>query len=162
MIDPGQLRELIVRPTLQHIGLHSAAAEDLLIGTAAAESHLGQHIAQVGGGPALGVWQVEPATHSDVWLNWLRFRPDDAQTVRRMVAQCWWLDAQNRPHHNALVSDLTYCCAIARLVYRRARDPLPKAGDWMALAGYWVKNYNRGGKGTEGKFLEAIGACKVA
>lgn len=34
MIDPDSFRRLVVRPTLEALGLHSPAAESLLLGTA--------------------------------------------------------------------------------------------------------------------------------
>ena len=43
-------------------------------GTAAVESRMGTYLRQIGG-PALGIWQVEPATHLDCWDNWLDYRP---------------------------------------------------------------------------------------
>ena len=53
-IDKDQLRELIIRPTLEELDLWSPEAEDLLMGTAAVESNLGQISASVnlvGGSP---------------------------------------------------------------------------------------------------------------
>lgn len=161
MFDHTQFREVVVRPTLSTIGLYSMAAEDLIVGTCAAESRLGTYIKQVGTGPALGVMQVEPATHDDCWASWLRFRSNEQELMRQMVAPCWWSSEHNRPRAIAMVYSLDYSVAIARIVYRRAKPPLPKSGDWQAMAAYWVQFYNRGGAGTEAHFLDACETCGV-
>jgi hypothetical protein len=74
MIDPRQFRALIVRPALESINLWSQQAEDLVMGTAAQESRL-IYLRQLGNGPALGLFQMEPATHNDIWVNFLRWKP---------------------------------------------------------------------------------------
>lgn len=47
------------------MGLHSMAAEQLLLGTAIQESHL-KYRRQIGG-PALGYFQVGTNTQDDIW-----------------------------------------------------------------------------------------------
>jgi len=61
-LDAGQLRMYVVRPVLRVMSAWSQPAEDLVMGTAAQESRL-TYLRQLGGGPALGLWQMEPATH---------------------------------------------------------------------------------------------------
>lgn len=56
-----QFRIEIVRPALVTIDLYSDAAENLVMGTAAQESHL-DYVKQSGNGPALSLFQMEPAT----------------------------------------------------------------------------------------------------
>ena len=53
----------------------STAAEELVLGTAIVESSL-IYISQHGAGPALGLWQVEPATHDDLYANYLSYRQE--------------------------------------------------------------------------------------
>lgn len=67
----SQFYELVLRPTLQHLAPlipYSVAAEALVLATAVAESRL-DALRQMGGGPALGVHQMEPTTHNDIWDN---------------------------------------------------------------------------------------------
>lgn len=149
MIDPLQFRALIVRPALQALELHSPAAENLVMGTAAQESRL-QFLHQLGGGPALGVFQMEPATHSDIWTNYLRHRP-------RMVDKV--LDAieydGRRPGAWRMVHDLRYAAIMCRLHYRRVPEKLPDAYDIEALAVYWKRYYNTAqGRGTVDEFMQ--------
>ena len=72
-INTKHLRLYIIRPTLQKINLWSEAAENLLLGTAAQESLLGTYLKQNGNGPALGIYQMEPNTHKDIWIHYLNY-----------------------------------------------------------------------------------------
>ena len=164
MIDADHLRREIVAPALRHIGMWSEAAENLLLGTAAVESRMGTYLRQVGGGPALGIWQVEPATHLDCWDNWLDYRPDAARLVLDLVPRIYRLpdDSPMSVDPQALASCPLYCCAIARIKYRRAPEPLPAAGDWAGLQLYHKQNYNSAlGKTRIGDFLAACQSCGV-
>ncbi|MBF0148367.1 MAG: hypothetical protein HQL85_19610 [Magnetococcales bacterium] len=72
-LNPHQLLEFVIRPALQRLGLWSEEAEQLVVGTGIQESGL-RHLRQIGGGPGLGIWQMEPKTHADIWDNFLHFR----------------------------------------------------------------------------------------
>lgn len=141
MIDPVQFRELVVRPTLDSLGLWSPSAEALVLGTAIHESRL-TYLRQNGGGPALGLYQIEPATHADLYRNYLDLRPEFKERARRWLAS--WPDP-----HSQLATNLAYATAICRLLYHRVPALLPAAGDIDALAAYWKAHYNTpAGKGT--------------
>jgi len=137
-INPSQLRELIIRPVLQSIGLHSPAAEDLLCMTAAWESNCGEYVAQVGG-PALGIFQMEPATLQDLGDNWLAFRMNYRDTLERMKP----ISMSNA---DALVMCNAYATAACRLQYYRQPEPLP--GNIDDLAQYAKTHWNGPGKAT--------------
>ena len=79
-MDKRQLRNLI-RRVLIGIGGYSEEAENLLMGTAAQESALGEYIRQLGNGPALGIFQMEPETFDDIVRNYLSYRPDLCRKV---------------------------------------------------------------------------------
>jgi hypothetical protein len=150
MLDPEQFRLRVIRPSLTRLGLHSPAAEVLLLGTAISESRLSA-LAQDGGGPALGVYQIEPATHADIWRNYLAYRPVLSARVLALAA-----GGLGRPEQ--LVWNLAYATAMARIVYRRRPEPIPPAGDIPALAAYWKAHFNTAaGKGTAAKFIERAG-----
>jgi hypothetical protein len=68
VINPKQLRDLITRTLKEIPHGYSEDAVELLMMIAAHESRLGTYLRQVGG-PALGIFQMEPATHDDVWEN---------------------------------------------------------------------------------------------
>ncbi len=138
MLDPRQFRVLVIRPTLKHLKMWTPAAENLLLGTAAHESRL-TYLKQHGSGPALGVYQIEPATHEDVWENYLKYKGDIAGRVRALASQNW--PGENNMHRE-LITNLAYATAIARLVYYRRPEPMPAANDIDGLARYWKQHYN--------------------
>lgn len=137
-----QLRHKLIRPILQAYDLWSPSAEELLLGTAAKESCCGKYLIQMGGGPALGLYQMEPFTYKDVFnlivprINTLDFKiPNDA---------------------GALIWDMRLSTVMCRLQYWRFSESLPKYNDIKGLAKYWKKYYNtEKGKGTIDEFVQA-------
>lgn len=154
-MDSKQLTTLVVRPTLEHLGLYSRSAEQLIVGTIYVESQA-KFLKQIGGGPALGVIQMEPATYTDIWLNYLAYKPQLANTVTEL-ASSQSLDDLCRPSAEQLVSNLAFAVAMCRIHYLRKRPPLPEAGDVEALARYWKDHYNTHlGAGTVEKFVNSF------
>lgn len=146
-LDPRQFRELIVRPTLQSLDLHNNAAENLVWGTAAHESRL-VYLRQNGGGPALGLYQIEPTTYADLCRNYLAPRAALEAGANRFLAPAPSPTEQ-------LVTNLAYATAICRLLYYRAAPPLPDAADIDGLAAYWKAHYNTSlGKGTAAEWAQ--------
>lgn len=141
-IDPQNLRDYVIRPTLNGIELGGVAAEELMLGTALQESGDGRRLIQAGGGPALGVWEIEPATYADIWANFLPARPKLAGLLRSL--QCPGIV----PALEQLEGNLYYACAMARLVYYRRPEPLPAEGDIAAQAAYYKAHYNTAGGGA--------------
>lgn len=154
MLDLTQFRSDIVRPILEDLELWSAAAENLLVGTALVESGL-FYVRQLRGGPALGLFQMEPATHNDIWRNCLAFRNDLRGRVERLFGWSADLpDPEERAGH--LVWNAGYAAAMCRIHYLRVPAPLPEPGDVNGLAVYWKAHYNTPlGAGTAGKFERA-------
>jgi hypothetical protein len=148
MIDPEQLRIFVVRPTLEGLGLWTEAAENLVMGTAAQESHL-TYIDQKEPsgrrpriGPGLGLWQMEGPTHDDIWTNYLRPRPALARTLLDVTGVRTADAAPFSVGAGVLVYNLRYGAAMCRIHYRRVQAPLPGANDIAGLAGYWKAHYN--------------------
>lgn len=139
-MDPDQLRDLIDQ-VLHEMNSHSSNAVELLMLTAAQESHCGQYIAQIKG-PALGIFQMEPTTHKDIWDNYLKYRDELAEAVRQYQ------------FHGAVGSTLwrgniPYQIAMARANYRRKPGALPWHLDIEAMAKYYKKHWNtKAGKAT--------------
>ena len=147
-MNTKQFRELIVRPTLTGIDMHSPAAENLLMGTAAQESHF-EYIKQLGDGPALGFFQMEPATHDDIWDNYLEYREELGKAT---LIEC---GLSIRPPADRLMWDMRYATAMCRMHYRRVSEPLPDATDIEGMAAYWKKYYNTAyGAGTKAEFIK--------
>ncbi len=149
MLDPQQFRRLVIRPAVRRLGLWSPAAERLLLGTALTESGL-RHLRQVKG-PACGLYQIEPATLRDLYANWLPRRPALAEALGLFTAP-------HGAHEDQLIWNLAYASAVARLIYCRVPEPLPRADDLPALADYWKAHFNTAaGKGVPADFIARAG-----
>ncbi|BBA32644.1 uncharacterized protein sS8_0679 [Methylocaldum marinum] len=149
MPTPKEFLEDVIRPTLMGINKHSIVAEQLLLGTAIQESRL-KYLNQLGGGPALGYFQMEPNTHDDIWKNYLAYR----NHLAAKVCAVGEISTTNLPDSTILASNHRYAAAMARVHYLRVPATLPLAGDINAIAGYWKQHYNTyGGKGTIDEFV---------
>lgn len=152
MIHPVHLRQLIIDPTLKYLDMYSEAASNLIIGTAATESHLGHFLMQVDVhnnpvGPALGIYQMEPATHDDIHKTYLNSRLSLRNLIFTFVPADMVVASE-------MVHNLQYATAMARLKYWRDPEPLPQAGDIEGLAYIWKNIYNsKLGKGTVEEFI---------
>lgn len=143
MINPKQLRDEIIRPTLQLLvplqhdqsGMSVEGAVELLLGTAMQESRCGEFLHQLGSGPALGIMQMEPATHDDIWTNYLEFHPEFRVPISGLICN----GLKRLPQ---LEGNLYYAVAMARMQYMRAPGKLPAAGDLGNQAAYYKLHYN--------------------
>ena len=135
-----------VRTVLQRVDLYTPAVGNLIVGTVCAESACGTY-RQIGGGPALGICQMEPATHDDIVANNLRYRSKLAGRI---------LDAAQVPRFDATLLETNddYAILMCRIHYLRVPAPIP----WYVVqqAWYWKQYYNTPlGAGTEDKYLAA-------
>ena len=131
------------------MGMWSEAAGELVLGTAIVESNL-TYLKQHGDGPALGLWQVEPATHEDLYANYLNFRPE-------MMSSLMELRSAALNMNENLATNLMYGAAVFRLCYYRKIDPLPEAGDIEGQGKFWKQHYNTPlGAGTVPKYVLKI------
>ncbi len=135
MIDHQQLRECIIRPVLVGLKLDSPVAEELLIATAAHESLGGTYLKE-DHGPALGLYQMEPVTHDDIWS---KFMPNHSEVTHRLMTTC---QMSTKPLSSMLVFNLFYSTAMARIFYLRATAGLPATSDIDALWEYYKKFWN--------------------
>jgi hypothetical protein len=135
MIDCSQFRSLIIEPVLSKLQLYSKEAEEILVFTCATESLGGRYLAQIKG-PALGVYQMEPKTYTDIWINYIRAR-NKLATLMAIHLGC-----NKIPETSRLVYDLHFATAMARIHYLRCFGNLPKADDVEGMWEYYKKNYN--------------------
>jgi hypothetical protein len=136
-----------IRPALTTLAAGGLAPEQLLLGTGIQESLL-IHRQQLGGGPALGLFQMESATHDDCWNNFLKFRKGLADKVTRT------LNPEQKARAAAMKVNDRYAAAMCRVRYMRVAAALPAANDIEGMANYWKEHYNTPlGAGTPEEFL---------
>jgi hypothetical protein len=137
VLNPIHLRELVIIPALGKLpeDMRSAAAVNLLLGTALVESGLtylkqGVDAPADMRGRALGLYQMEPAT----WEAINRYIQRSAR-----IRPVW-------PHGirpiEALMTDLEYATHMARVFYWRFREALPPTDDVWGLGSYWKRYWN--------------------
>jgi hypothetical protein len=146
---PQAFLDEVILPALAGLELDAnpKAASQLLLGTAIQESNL-QFRRQFGDGPARGLFQMEPATHNDIWNNFLRFNEPLSAKVRSFLNG----DPQSAA---TLENNDKYAAAMARVHYRRVPPALPAADDIAAMGAYWKAHYNTPlGAGTATEFIK--------
>lgn len=131
----SEIKHQIIAPTLKEIGLYSDTALNLVTGTGLVESGFRVTV-QSGGGPALGWFQMEPKTHDDIWLNFLRYRPNLANRILAASGLTGLPEAAN------LIGNRVYSTCMCRVQYLRSPAPLPSATDAAALSAYHKQYYN--------------------
>ena len=146
MNDLAQIRDNFIIPALTTINHAEPAAIRLVLGTGLIESNY-EFLTQQGGGPALGYWQMEPATCNYLWDG---FMPKHPTLLAAMTA----LLGAGNDRINQLVLDSPYAAAMCRVKYLSIPAPLPSVDDLGGMAAYWLKYYNAGGKGDSGVFIE--------
>lgn len=141
-MNPAHFLRYVITETLAFLAdydnrFDSLPARALLLGTAMVESEL-KHLQQHGTGPAVGFFQMEPATHADIWITFLAYNAE----LHDLVASCattWTED--DMPNVGEMRWNLRYAAVMARLKYWRARERMPDLQP-MALAGYHKRIYN--------------------
>lgn len=168
-MDVNQFKQMIVEPALSYmaeigfIGADNPAAVNLMVGTAWQESRL-KWLKQQPDGPALGIYQIEPATAADVWKNYIHLLKDDREKYVMDILPCYIaLDDTDYINENLaammmvwqLQCNLQYATTIARLIYYRQKFEWPAPDDIPALGRIWKQFYNtEKGAGTVREFVE--------
>lgn len=147
MINPVHLYSYVIAPVLDALALPKAKeASQLLLLTVAQESRCGKYLHQVRG-LARGIFQMEPATHDSLRDNYVARRPEISSLLSKYT-----------PIFDASVLDynLAYATAMARILYRPVKAPLPQFGDIEGMARYWKHHYNTLlGRGTVEEAMES-------
>lgn len=148
MINSNQMRTFIER-TLRELDVatagskfhvpYSEEAVELLMMTAAHESHMGTYLRQIGGGPARGPYGMEIRTEYDTWENWIEHREVIRLYMKKFTK-------------GSIEWDLKYATLMARFYYRRMPGAIPK--DTVEQANYAKKHWNTHGEATAREYLE--------
>ncbi len=118
-LNPRELREMVIRPTLIALGKHSQAAENLLLAIAMVKQENISRFAATNG-KAYGIFQIDVPTHQRVWDKYLALHPDLASKIRGLASQREFL----KNPHLELATNLSYATAIAwalHLAYPQAK-----------------------------------------
>jgi len=153
-INPKQIRNIVIKPLLEDLEQFSQVrysdfSENLLIATAAQETHCGEFLSQENG-PARGIYQMEPATAVELVHNFIMpkyprwqqiFEKNSVfvlQTITAADQLCW---------------NLRFATLMARLFYFRVPDPLPIETTMETLWAYYKPHWNTSlGKATFEEF----------
>lgn len=132
----------------------SQDAVDLLVMIACHESQL-RFTKQIRG-PALGLFQMEPETHDDIWKNFI------TKNQKREFAVAKFLPSRHSLYENTaelLQTDVRYATVMARVFFQRFREPIPTTD--LGKAEYAKKYWNTElGKATVRDYLTAYQRLK--
>lgn len=143
MLNNLQFRNCIVRPALEEIKHYSPDAEELLVATMAHESKGGIFVAQQGG-PALGIYQMEPFTYDSLWNSYIIQFPE---LLARILGACRYTA---RPTADHLMWNMRLSTIMTRVFYLQVKEALPNKND---IEGIWhiYKTYYNTSKGSATK-----------
>jgi len=152
MFTPEALRQIIrislLLITYTKYPLWTAEAEEMLLMIAAHESGLGRNLSQIGG-PALGIYQMEPDTLVDNYKNYLFKR-------RIFLKQVQDITGTVNIDEKHLQYNPIYSTIHARIKLYRSPGKLPEANNIVDMAAYCKKYYNSlKGKATPKKYIDA-------
>lgn len=159
-IHPLQIKELVVRPVLEDIGLGGETAINLVTGTAMAESHLNAIRQKLNSGVLTGtarsLWQIEPITAKDMME---RVSPRNKE--RHTIITTKYMTGQSL--NDQLLTNMALAAIICRLKYLSSPKPMCK-NSASEMAVYHEVIYNAGGAAKASVntpiFQEAINLTK--
>ena len=112
-VTAEHLRDQVIQPTLKYLGAWTPTIESLLLDAAVDAPDLGLFSETKDG---LGIFHITAAQHRDIWDRYLAFNPDMASRVRGLASQRAFLSDPD----SELQTNLSYCTAIAWLMYQRS------------------------------------------
>jgi len=107
ILTPHELRESVIRPTLQYLGCESNGVENFLL----ALSQMRQQQQEDEG--ECPIYPIDTGMHRIIWDQHLAFDPDRASLIRGLASQRQFL---NDPD-TELKTNLAYATAIAWALY---------------------------------------------
>lgn len=142
------VREAVVRPVMEYMGIENPVLEDLMAGISSVESMSGKYLRQIGSGYARGLMQIELPTYE--WLI------DTGRVPGKILALGKsYKEVENNHFYGMGI-------AISLILWRMENYPLPDKNytthdEYMEylteLAEYWKRFYNTHlGDGTVTKF----------
>ncbi len=112
-VTAEHLRDQVIQPTLKYLGAWTPTIESLLLDAAVDAPDVGLFSVTKDG---LGIFHITAAQHRDIWDRYLAFKPEMASRIRGLASQRAFLTDPD----GELQTNLSYCTAIAWLLYQRA------------------------------------------
>ena len=148
MID--EIRE-IAEYALYKIDCYSDDALALVVRTGMAESGYRALKGYGKNNPAIGFWQIEPATMYDMMRNYIIYRAPYRKALEELGMKFKGDDIEI-----SVMSNMGVQAALCRLHYRRDSKPIPSWDDLESQGKYWKRVYNTiKGRGTVKHFIKA-------
>jgi hypothetical protein len=119
-VTAEHLRDQVIRPTLKYLGAWTPATETFLLNSVVEAPELGLFSPRNDG---LGLFHITAAQHRDLWDRYLAFNPDIASRVRGLASQRAFLTDPD----SELQTNLSYCTAIAWLLYQRSGQAIQES-----------------------------------
>ncbi len=126
-VTAEHLKEQVIEPTLKYLGAWTPDVESFLLLAATEAPELGLFSARKEG---LGIFHITPDQHRNIWDKYLAFNPDLASRIRGLASQRAFLSDPD----SELQTNLSYCTAIAWLLYDRANINGGELGTFGASA----------------------------
>ena len=125
----NELCNQVILPTLQYLGADNKEAQALLLSFAllAARYRVDDE--------RLGIYQIAPQQHRQVWDDYLAFHPDLASEIRALASQRWFLENPDRE----LITNLAYATAVVWMLFSMSGQSLPAATDLGSQVQVWLR-----------------------
>jgi len=141
----------IVEYSLYKLNCYSDDALALVVRTGMAESGYRELKGYGKHNPAIGFWQIEPATLYDMMKNFLSYRKKYKDALKELGMEFKGDDIEI-----SVMSNMAVQAALCRLHYRRDKQAIPSWDDIEAQGLYWKRVYNtHKGRGTVRHFMKA-------
>lgn len=135
----SDVKKYWITPAARLIGLDDPAHINIATAIGAVESGY-RVMVQANGGPALGFWQMERATHDSLWENSL-----PAPWRSKMTTGLRWILRGEGPNADLMITLPLYGAGMCLARVWIAPAELPPATDARALCEYWKQYYNTAG-----------------
>src|ERR1017187_9320054 len=151
-INCVQLKEVIIRPALNAIGLCSDEAIQLILGTCAQETNLGRYVVQANmsnflGG--IGLFQMQEGSYNYIWSKHV------ATSLVMKAKISLYCGYAGKPVAARMASDMALATIMARLYYANILEKLPAVGDIAGMAKYYKQYWNTSaGSASEQQFID--------
>ena len=140
----------ITEYALYRIDAYSDDALALVVRTGMAESGYRALKGYGEGNPAIGFFQIEPATMNDMIDNYIKYRSHYEKNLISLGMNF------QKDTILSVMSTIGVQAALCRIHYRRDKHSIPSWDDLEGQAKYWKRVYNTNlGRGTTEHFIKA-------